>query len=346
MPDEQLKIDTGEGEVPLAPPSSQNLDARTMESDLKSLQETGGQNVKSYTPTPTPSKEEPTSREQMFEPPSDIPPTGAAPTAVPPPTPLPKKKSKIGPVVAVTVLIIAAAAVGYFIVYPALVPSFIEEEIAPPVSESPPEVISPEQEPPIIPPAPSALNLPTIETHLSYFTSPADSVRQAVLVIADINSFHETVGPRTGQTPTFEEIVVENQNGRVIAFSGLMPLLAPAFFNPNVLGYFENDYTLYAYTNSQGTWLGVIAKLRNDVDVSAIQNQMSGFQRDPDNRNFFLADPGAMGVWRDGAIKDKPSSIVDFERNDATLSYAWFDKYLILSTNLNGAAEAATRLGF
>jgi len=353
--EEQLKINTGENEVPLAPPPPQNLNVRTLQSDLESLQQTGGQIVKPYNPEIS-SKNQ--SQDQIFQPPQIETPATAAGIPNSPDNnqktteQTPKKKNKLASIIIIVLIIVAAAAVGYFFVYPALVaPKTTTEQIPqqpttePTTSAQPSEQPIP-SEPTVVPQLPSALNLATIETHASYFKSPTDFTRELNLVYADLNSLKELIGSRTNENPVLEEIIIKNEQNKVISFSGLMPLFAPNFFTSSTLNYFEDDYTLYTYINNQGSWLGIIAKLKNNADVAAIQNQMSNLQKDPDNRNFFLTNPGSIGVWRDGKIKNKPSSIVDFEKAGASLSYTWFDKYLLLSTNIDGATEAATRLGF
>jgi len=361
--EEQLKITTNENETSLTPPPPQNLNIRTMESDLKSLQETGGQTVKPYNPNSTPKDQ---SQEQIFELPQTENSLNLSNLTPPPPAdntnaaknselnPNNKKKNKIFSIIIIALVIIAAIAVGYFIIYPIIASKNTTETptpqqpIQPITNESIPitEPVEqlPEQQP--LTQLPSALNLKTIEIHASYFKSPADFTREINLIYADLNSLKEIIGFRTNETPILEEIIIKNEQNKIISFSGLMPLFAPNFFKLDTLNYFEDDYTLYTYINNQGTWLGVIAKLKNNADIITIQNQMINLQNDPDNRNFFLTDPGLMKIWRDGKIKDKPSSIVDFEKEGASLSYTWFDKYLLLSTNLNGATEAATRLGF
>ena len=73
---------------------------------------------------------------------------------------------------------------------------------------------------------------------------------------------------------------------------------------------------------------------------------MSAMQNDPDLVNLFLNDPGAVGTWKDGSVLNHATSEISFSKAGSTLSYTWFDRYLLVSTNLNAAKEAATRLGY
>jgi len=82
------------------------------------------------------------------------------------------------------------------------------------------------------------------------------------------------------------------------------------------------------------------------VDLGAMQGKIGALQHDPDNRNFFLADPGAEGVWRDGSIKGHPASLVDFATPGATLGYTWLGRTFLLTTNAAAGEETARRLGF
>lgn len=344
--DEQPKIGTGEGESPLAPPPQPKVDVRTMESDLKSLQETGGQAARPYAPPPAGGQpQEPVFQPPQVETPPPPPTVPSRPADISAITPSPeKKKGKKSVIVLIVILvIIGAVAAGYFFVYPALFPSAPEEVTQPPPAEEPPVT---EEPPAQEPEGPSAANLPTVSTYSSYFKTQADASQDITLITALLDSFRELIPYAASTETSFKEIVVKNQNGQVIAFSGLMPLIAPNFFDSTTLNYFEDNYNVFVYTNEDGTWLGFIAKLKEGVDAGAIQSRMNALQNDSNDKNFFLVDVGEMGAWRDGTVKTKPTSLVDFTQTGATLSYAWFENFLLISTNLNGATEAATRLGF
>jgi hypothetical protein len=73
---------------------------------------------------------------------------------------------------------------------------------------------------------------------------------------------------------------------------------------------------------------------------------MINLQKSDNLSNYFLEDVGLKKDWQDGKVKNKPTSLVNFEKTGATLSYTWFDSYLLLSTNLEGAENVATLLGY
>ncbi len=360
---EELKIGPGEGEVPLM---------RTMESDLKSLQESGGQSVRPYIPQEKKesiSSETQVKPEETFQPPqpevsSPTPPPSTSETTQPKPSfKFPKKIFFLGALVLIVLL--GGGALGYFFVYPALFGEKTALETEAPVTQpqpSPETPLPPPSEEPALPqetqeqPTSSettsvseepaiTFNLPSISEHLSFFKTKPETV-EIKLTEPNLNALKSAIAFSPSETPSLKELLIKTPDDKYLAFSGLMPLIVPQFFNQETLNYFEEDYTAFVYTNSQGTWLGFIAKLKENVNISAIQDRMSALQKDQDNKNFFLVDVGEAKPWTDGFVKGKPSSLGPFSKEGATLSYTWFERYLLISTHLEGAERAATLLGF
>lgn len=357
----QAKIGTGEGESPLAPPPQPKMDMRTMESDLRSIQETGGQTVKPYAPPGGGMPPEPTFQPPQIEttPPASPPPPTmpSGPATMTPLEPSKPKGKGLWITLLIIIVVIGLAAVGYFFIYPALFPADQpgQPTVEPPPVETPPP--APEEQPPIVPPAeepepepepaePSADTLPTVSNHVSLFKTPADAVLDVTLPSATLSSFRSAILAAPITADGFREIVVRNSLGQPIALSGLMPLLVPGFFDAATLARFEEDVTLFVHSASGQVHLGYVAKLRDNADVGQAQERMSALQQDSANGNLFLAAPGELGVWRDGTIAGKPASVVDFSQPGATLGYVWLEKNLLLTTSLAGGEEAAERLGF
>lgn len=378
-------IGTGEGESPLAKPqnSAEKVDLRTLASDAASIEQSGGGVPVPYTPNIPPasgSKAAERKPDQVtppgvaagdigFTPP--VPPStdgGGAPSAKGPD--VPKKKGSKSPFVAILVFIVIAglAAVGYFFVYPLFLNSSSSPDASSPNPESTAAAPAPASEEPqsapVIPAATSGAatsaetqvsaneptsasdSISTIEVHSSFFKTPADIVFDTKLSSFGVSDLLRPLSFNPTSVPLLREIVWKTEENKSIAFGQAAATLLPDFFSPSVTNSFQPDFTMFSYTNSSGTWLGFIAKLKDGIDQSPVQNAMSRLQHDPNLKNLFLEDPGTMGVWKDGKVLGRASSEVSFAKSGATISYTWFDRYLLVSTNLDAAKEAGTRLGY
>lgn len=249
-------------------------------------------------------------------------------------------------------VVVGLAAVGYFFIYPMFAGTPAEPVVTaplpatevppvPPLEEPP--VVAPE--PPVIPPVPAEV-IAGIDTHTSLFTIPADIHMEATLALVSVDGLRAALPFDRATVPLFREVTIKTAEGKVITFGELAKRLVPGFFTPELLGSFADDATYLTYAATDGTWFGFAVPLKSGANLGAVQGKMSALQHDPDNKNFFLADPGAEGVWRDGSIKGHPASLVDFATPGATLGYAWLGRTLLLSTNAAAGEETARRLGF
>jgi hypothetical protein len=251
-------------------------------------------------------------------------------------------------------IVVALGAVGYFFVYPLL----IEE---PPVTVPPPAAPAlPEPEIPAVPPATEATSTEEgevaapdpwsgvlgISSHRSLFSEAPDTTTEFILTSPTLEALKAALPSGSVATPLMSEVVLKMPSGSVVPFSRLASLLAPTFFTSNLLSSFDEDAAYFTYAAANGTWFGVVASLKAGAAIGPVQDGMSALQSAPGLSNFFLENPGEQGAWADGSVRGKPTSQVSFEVPGATLSYTWFDRNLLISTNLVGAETAATRLGF
>lgn len=363
-------LGTGEGEIPLAESPLSKVDVRTMASDISSMKESGGSVTQPYSPKPVEpniaQKQEPvstssanqsksaTAGKETFAP-QDI----GMPITTPSPTTASfggtlkqgTNKKTLFIILLSTIIFVGLAAAAYFFIYPALFPKNGMDEITPPV---PPveEVVpppAPEETPVVPPPAPEPTTEEkptTIELHASFLKNPADLVYDIKLSPFSLETLSKAVPFESTSVPLFKEIVMKSNDNKPIAFASVAPLFAKTFFTPEVIQYFKDDVTVFSYTNNKGTWLGLITKLNDPTSQGTVQDLMGNLQKDPDLKNFFLTDPGTAGEWKDGSVLGKPTSQVSFSLPSSTLSYTWFDAHLLISTNLDGAKEAAKRLGY
>lgn len=287
-------------------------------------------------------------------------PPGAPPT---PPTPIPPLVAPKGGGKKVFVALlsflvaIALGAVGYFFVYPLLSENAPapEAEVSPspslPAPEPPPaEPQAPPQEtPPPVTETPSEdpfSGISGIPAHRSLFRTAADTTTEVILTAPTLEALKRALPSGAVAAPVFTEVVMKMPSGNVFPFSAVAKLLAPTFFTDTRLASFDDDATYFTYAAPNGTWFGIAVSLKPGVPIGPIQDTMAEFQRDPDLANFFLENPGERGVWKDGLVRGKPTSQVSFATPGATFSYTWFERTLLISTNLTAAEQAASRLGF
>jgi len=353
-------IGTGEGESPLQNIPMQNITMQTMESDIKSMKENGGTQPTPYIPNtntqpamggnnafipqqmnndqflnqqpPTPSKE------QFQE--STLPPEQ------------PKKSSRGLFVGIITFLVVVGFGLaGYFFVYPYFVnPSSDGQEQTPVASEQPAvipqESIAP-QEPavstPTSTPTSTETSAPVELIHKSLFKNPADITSEISLASLSFGSYSSSIENATADVSLFKEIVFRN-DGKVISFSDLMSIIAPKTFL-DVATEFNPDATFFAYTNSDGTWPGVIAKIKTGAQIDGIKTKMAAFETSEEFKNFFLSDPGTAKGWNNGKIGTFISRYNSFSKKGASFNYVWANDTLVISTNYSGIQEALKRLG-
>ena len=359
-------IGTGEGESPLM---KQQTDVRTMSSDASSIQQTGGGAPHPYTPGSAPMGTKgstPSEKNDQIVPPG----IAVKDVGFTPPTPpvspkggsdsspkgpdMPKKSGK-GPFVAglVFVVVVGLAAIGYFFVYPLFSnpPATDQQNATPPADsgEQNAPVIPVEPVVPVIPqenPTSTPVSVSTNEIHSSFFKTPADIVFDTKLTSFGINDLKQPLSFTPTSVPLMREIVWKSEDNKPLSFAQVAPTFLPTFFSPSITSSFDPDFTEFSYTDSSGTWLGFVAKLKDGITLAPVQDSMSAMQNDPDLVNLFLNDPGVVGTWKDGSVLNHATSEISFSKAGSTLSYTWFDRYLLVSTNLNAAKEAATRLGY
>lgn len=367
------------------PPRMPATEVRTFSSDLGSIKSSGGSEPAPYAPArPAPTAPSgPVGAPPKVPPGIAVggtpfaKPGGMPPSMTPPPPPGGMKPSPLVPPVPPQkgggkkvfiailsfLIVIALGAVGYFFVYPLFVteppaitppsstPTLPESEVpeTPATSEegatSTESGTEVEEEPEVSAPDPWS-GITGLSSHRSLFTTTPDATTEVILTAPTLAALRAALPSGSVASPVMREMVLTMPSGNIVPFSRIAPLLAPTFFTSERLASFDDDATYFTYAAANGTWLGIVAPLKAGVAIGPVQDGMSALQADPDLANFFLENPGEQGVWADGSVRERPTSQVSFETSDATFSYTWFDRNLLLSTNLTGADAAAARLGF
>ncbi len=332
----------GGSNVPPPPPPP--IEIRTMESDLKSIQESGGAAV---TPKPiatapaSVSAERPPEEVKLSIPGYTGPeePLFSADLSVPSAkdsVPAPSAKSNLPKIVLVALgAIIIAGGVGvvsYLYVYPRLFPA------AEPVAEQP---SAPKPaEPVVTPPAPKVV-------HKSFLTITADLTEEAKISAVNLGSVSDALKQAAAdkRAPgTLKEIVFTEPAGFVVSsdlFSALLPEL-------NLKSFFEDDYTAGVYYDEAGAWPFYVLKLKTGVLIPEAQLAVSRLETSLNLKNLFAADPGVMGLdgFKNGKIGDRQTRYAAFSGKGAAVNYGWFGDYVIVGSSYPAFKEAARRTGF
>jgi hypothetical protein len=347
---ESKLIGTGEGEVPLARVPFQKIEMRTMNSDMSSIAQNGGGSPTPYVPGNTSPAAAPQSAPMQqnssfniadISSPQGAPQVQTTPGMTGGSVPQGNGGNKnlfIWLMIGLAVLIVAAAA--YFFLLPAL--KNMNADVALEEQQKAAENVVPE----VTPEVPAVENPETVDVHASFLKSPADltsEIRPELFTIAGIKS---AIQPTSTTVPLFKELVVKTGDNKTLSFAGFTGIFFPTFFTPQQTINFENDFTFVSYTNKAGTWLGFAAKLKDSSDIAFVQSQLNGFQAEPTIKDFYLSSPGNQLNWKDGKVANRAASVLEFSTRGTEFVYVWFDRYLIVSTSLEGAAETAKRIGF
>lgn len=339
------------------PPPPPEIGVRTMESDVKSIRETGGGSPQPYTPSEKPAEVKETAKptigvpgysgpekavfEQPMEGAGKAEPTFTIPepkmeTPMPTPTETPAKKpSKKRLIILLSILIgvIALGVVGYFLVFPILFPA--EPVIETPITTQPP--IVPTEEPaPITAPAP---------THASFFVTPVpqETISLSVVNASDIKSSLASLASSI-EAGNFKEAVFQKPGNVLIKASEILPLLINGLTAQDFTDNFEDDFTSFVWVDNNGAWPGYILKVKQNIPLLQAQTRLAKIES-ANFANTFLAEPGPITkTFQNGKAKDLDTRYQTYTKAGAAINYGWLNDYLIISTSYNGLLQVVDSL--
>lgn len=323
------------------PPPPPPITIRTMESDIKSMQASGG--------TPIPQQVKP--NELKIPAPSEEP-VFSPQTAGQPQL---ERKSlppwlKISALIAGALVLIAGfGALGYYIVYPLIFPPQVQLPTAetPPPPPLPTEQPAPKQ----LAPEQPAPKQPTALTHASFFSVPANQTETLTIAAITAEAIKEALTTSAAQalaTSSIKEITFKTADGLVTAPEFLSAAL-PVFTAQEIETNFEDDFTAYLYYDQNGVWPGFIFRLKDTAILFEAQALVEKIETAAVTalKNIYVADPGKASAetFRNGQLKGKATKYLPFELPGASLNYGIIGNYFMLSTSYAGIQEAANRLG-
>jgi hypothetical protein len=338
-------------EIPEAPPGLAEITIRTMASDIESLRESGGglpQSKKLEIPVSLRKKP---GEEKIEEKPAAAPqkeaasftPEGAVGTPeeavgspeMPVVSPKKFRAARWGIVGIFTAAVLFI--IGYYLIPLIFPPKPITHEIIPQITSS--SVVVPE--------APSS--------HSSFLRVPADEtftlLLRTTLATSAPQAYKQELISLLGlgrATSTFFEIILQDSLGQPVSWGQFLTSMnisaaRTEFWDTN----FVRDFTVYVYKDKNGFWPGYIVQLKNNITPLLLQSDLVKLESDPAVlRNFFISPLGEQsGEFKDAQISGQPIRLLQFSTAGASFSYGWFfNKYLIISTSLDGMRQAMQRL--
>lgn len=346
-------------EVPTPPPAK--VSVRTMQSDIKSIQEDGGQMPKPYIAeiNQQPKEKEETSaskevsfqapmfgagvsgysgpEEPMFQAktPSPLPP-GKKTASTEKNAKIPQKGSKT--LIMILGIVVLAAILGIGGYYLAtntkgkktasspVVPALPETEIVVPALEETP------------PPA----------THISLFNALVVQEERVipVLTLENINNALIAVA-NTTPADSFKEVVLRGENQSLIGFSKFIPVILPELKSEDVAGLFEEDFTAVVFSSLNGQWPGYIVKLKSATTIDQGQAfARQNMESSANLKNIFLEEPGTAAAFKDGLAGSQTinTRYATFSKPGAAFNYGWINNNLVISASYAGLLEILKNL--
>ncbi|OGG43090.1 hypothetical protein A3G50_02125 [Candidatus Jorgensenbacteria bacterium RIFCSPLOWO2_12_FULL_42_11] len=345
-------------EIPTPPPAKVNV--RTMQSDIKSIQEDGGQMPQPYTAEigQPPKEEAKTLEEIVFQAPglgSSIPGyTGPeepifqteAPSPLPPSkgkTPAegsanPHKKGlKTSMLISGIVILTAILGIGTYY----LVVKFIKtKEIAPspivsaPLSE---ETIVPIQE-----------KIPSPVAYVSLFSAPV--LREEKIISAlTLENIKNALMAVANAVPVnnLKEVILRDKNQSLIGFSKFLPVILPELKSEEIAGFFEENFTATVFSDLNGFWPGYVAKLKSTATVSQAQDFIKqNLESSTNLKNIFPEEPGTAAAFKDGLAGSQTinTRYATFSKPGAAFNYGWANDNFVISSSYAGLLEILKNL--
>ncbi len=333
-----------EQESKISAPPSPPARIRTMESDIKAVQQGGGEALwaeagQELRIAPKdgekPPQEQPAKIDELIFTPTSIISSHQSSASQPEQVSFPAKSSKkiIFTVFIIGVVIILGVFLGYKFIYP---------------------LIAPEQESPAQPTAPS---FPSVSTasHQSLFIISPDKTERIRLATVSLSAIKNSLSDLSGDgspVNTFKEVVFLTAQ-KSADFSLFIKEILPDF-SLKTDDFFEEDFTAFLYYDGKGAWPGYVAKLKPSVIIINAQTQVKQIEQSAYLKNFFIQTVGPANVqgFENGEADGKPIRYLTFPRSGDVFSYGWFTdfvdskavNYLVISTSERGLEEAVKRL--
>lgn len=297
-----------------APPTPE-INIRTTESDIKSIER--GESM----PVPESVLPPETDKEPVFRPETQVP-EGMTGMEEEPPT----KGKKPWLWIILGVVIIGLGTLAYFVVLPLI--------SAPP---SPLPTPSPSPTTQVITPAP----------HNSLFLTPVPDESRVNLqnfLLSTITNNLQLVAANRLPDNTLQEVEIADTNDSQVPWSSYLSAFLPTLTPTQLATWFEDDFTAFIFYDGKGVWPGYVAKIKNGVNVDEAKANLSILETS-DLSKFYLSPPGVFGQFKNGQINGKATRYAVGGIPGAALNYGFVNSYFIVSASYDGLKAAAPLLG-
>ncbi len=344
-------------EIPTPPPSK--VSVRTMQSDIKSMQESGGQNPQPYmTELNQEFKKETAAPEEIsFQPaelesniPGYVGPEEPIFQAGAPISPLPpkqkpaqaeknaqprKKTSKILIISVILILAAITAGVGYY---------FINKN----------KTATPTPTPPVVPPVtttptPTPTPVPAPQ-YVSLLKTPSTLQEEKIVSTLILDNIKNVLVAAASTTPAnnLKEVILRNPDQSLIAFSKFIPILLPEIKSEDIAAIFQENFTAMVFVDQNGVWPGYIAQLNSSSTLIAAQATIKqNLESSANLTNIFLKDASStVAVFKDGKAGNPSinTRYLIFPKTGAAINYGWVGDKLVISASYAGLSEILKKL--
>ena len=184
-----------------------------------------------------------------------------------------------------------------------------------------------------------------VDSHVSLFSTPADSTVEKVVSSMDLAGIKSALEISPTEVPLFREVVLTDGEENIIRTEEVLSILAPSVFTEDVLQNFGNDSTVFTFTDDSGTWVGIAVSASSGADLSQVKTQTAELENNvTEVKNFFLSDPGTETSWKDGGVGDISSRYLSFSNEGTSFNYGWSGNILLIATSYPAFQKAVGQL--
>lgn len=335
------------------PPSSK-VSVRTMQSDINSIKESGGQNPQPYTSelNQKPKKETPTTEETSFQPTeSESSITGYAgpeepifqPGAFTSPLPpkqkpnqagteaKPRKKTSKVLIISIILILAAATEAGYYF--------FVKNQ------KTNPSLI------PLTAPLSTETPAPTpAPQYVSLLRTPNALQEEIIIPSLTLGNIKNALLAAINATPinNLKEVILRKPDQSLVAFSEFFPTFIPELTGETISAIFKKNFTIVIFVDENGVWPGYIAQLNPNFSLIAAQAAIKqSLESSVNLTNIFLKNAGsAIVFFKDGKAGNPTinTRYLVFPEIGATMNYGWVNDKIVISASSSGLLEILKKL--
>ncbi|MBI2888943.1 MAG: hypothetical protein HYY10_03405 [Candidatus Liptonbacteria bacterium] len=174
--------------------------------------------------------------------------------------------------------------------------------------------------------------------------------------VTDLKTPNQRLGEVLAATPaagtsTLIEVIPGDAGGTPVPLGSFFTLQDISAFPENFLStHFADTFAMFVYRDKQGLWPGYVLTLKPAENWLFLKDEVAKLESSPKLANFYLADPGeADEEWSDARVGDVAVRQLNWTPADKSAPklhfvYGWFRGYLLISTSREGFAAILPRL--